>query len=135
MRRSTLSIAFYVSLIFASGVAVGSLGQRLYNAKSVSAKAASRPDDYRQKYIKEMESRLKLTPTQVHSLSSILDETRSLYRSIKAKYEPEMHTVRDQQRGKVKAMLTDTQRAEYEKMLEEQRVKEATNANKGPGGI
>src|SRR5258708_10340115 len=136
MKRSTLTIAFYVTLVFASGVAVGSFGQHLYDAKVVSAKTNNPQEDYRKKYLREMGSRLKLSEAQRQTLGNILDETTSKYHSIKAKYNPEMKMARDEQRGKVKQMLDETQRAEYEKMLVEQAARDKNNKQPGgPGGI
>ena len=137
MKRSTLTLAFYVSLVFASGVAVGSFGQRLYNTKSVMAKTNSPQEDFRKKYLKEMESRLKLSSGQLQTLTTILDETRSRYHSIKAKYDPEMKAAREEQRDKVRQMLNEPQRAEFERILLEQAAKDKEKANKpqNPGGI
>jgi hypothetical protein len=136
MKRSTLTIGFYLTLVFASGVAVGSFGQYLRDAKSVSAKTNNPQEDYKKKYLSEMGSRLKLSGAQRQALGNILDETRSKYHSIKAKYDPEMKMVRDEQRGKVKQMLDETQRAEYEKMLVEQAARDKANKQPGgPGGI
>lgn len=37
MTRSSISVALYVALVFASGVAVGGFGHWLYASRSVSA--------------------------------------------------------------------------------------------------
>jgi hypothetical protein len=136
MKRPTLTIGIYLTLVFSSGLAVGAFGEYLHNANSVSAKTNNPQEDYRKKYLREMGSRLKLSNTQLQTLGIILDETRSKYHSIKAKYDPEMKMARDEQRGKVKQMLNEGQRAEYDKMLLEQAARDKANKQPGgPGGI
>ena len=71
MKRSTLTIGFYLTLVFASGVAVGSFGQYLRDAKSVSAKTNNPQEDYKKKYLSEMGSRLKLSGAQRQALLGV----------------------------------------------------------------
>jgi len=121
MKRSSYSVLLYVLLIFLSGALVGAFGHRLYTTKSVSAKSGKRlsPDEYRKRYMDEMSARLKLDSNQVQQLTAILDETRQRYKEARDRMDPEMKRIQEEQRNRIRGMLSAEQRAEYEKMLEE----------------
>ena len=120
MRRTSLTTAIYVALIFLSGIAVGGFGMRLYTLSSVNANVNPRnPDEFRRRYVAEMRSRLKLTDDQVNQLHPVLDETRQRYRDLHEKHKPELDAIQNDQVRKIRAILTDAQQPEYTKLLEE----------------
>jgi hypothetical protein len=125
MRRSNLSLALSLVLVFASGVVVGTLGYRYYSLNTVSANARPprTPDDYRNAYIKEMNTRLHLTAEQSQKLAGVLDETRTQFRELREKHRPEFKAVQDAQTEKISAMLTPEQQAEYVRMRAERDAK------------
>jgi DNA anti-recombination protein RmuC len=131
MKFSRLNIALYICLIFASGVVVGVFANRLYRVSTVQAD----PREWRQEYVSEMTSRLKLRPEQVTSLNNILDETRSRFHQVHEKMRPEMDSIRQEQTAKIRDMLNDAQRAEYEKMRieRERKLKNQPQRRGGPG--
>jgi Spy/CpxP family protein refolding chaperone len=124
-RRSSLSAGIYLFLVFLSGVLVGAFAYRLYMAQTVSSAGfrPRTPEEYRRHYIEEMQGRLKLNTEQVGKLQKIMDETGQRVREIREKDRPFMKAIEEEQRGKVRAMLTDPQRAEYEHMLAERERK------------
>ena len=135
MKVTKLSVALYVGLLFLSGVAVGAFGYRLYTVAPVSAMNA-RPNgaEYRKKYLNEMQTRLKLSPEQVTKLDGILDETRSKFHAARERTKPEFEAIRGAQVERVRSILSDGQRAEYEKMRKEreERPKQFGHGS-GPG--
>jgi uncharacterized protein YneF (UPF0154 family) len=126
MRFSRLRIALYICLIFASGIVVGVFATRLYMVSAVQAD----PREWRQQYISEMTSRLKLRPEQVTTLNNILDETRSRFHEVRERMRPQMESIRQEQTDKIRAMLNDAQKTEYEKMRLEREEKQ--KREKGP---
>ena len=128
-RRATV---LYSLLIFASGSVLGALTYRLYTVSTVAAISPAGPDEWRKKYIAEMQSRLHLSGDQNLKLSIYLDETRSRVREAHAKSKPEVEQIKREQREKIKAMLDATQKTEYDKLLEERDQRDRKNAN-GPG--
>jgi len=70
-----------------------------------------------------MNHRLHLRQEQLQQLNVILEETRRGYEAIRERSRPEMRELQQRQRDKVRAMLDDAQRAEYEKMLLERERK------------
>nr|MCU0246613.1 hypothetical protein [Bryobacter sp.] len=62
----------------------------------------------------------------------ILDYTRDRYRAARERMRPEMKQIQDEQAEKIRAMLNEKQRSEYEKILEERerRMRESSPADK-----
>lgn len=116
MKRNQWAAAFLSLLLFLSGVAVGVLAHRYYAATVVSAKTAA---DFRERYVSEMQSRLKLTPAQVDQLETILDETKAQYKAVRDQYHPAMLKIRNEQISRVKAILTPQQAPVYEQLVAE----------------
>jgi len=129
MKRSNLTIALYLFLIFASGILVGAFGFRLYTGTPVAAKTSAdvSPDEWRRQYLAEMQSRLKLTPEQMVKLDAILDDTRARSRQTHETLDAELKQIKAHHMDRVREMLTPEQRPEYEKLHaeREQRAKAA----------
>lgn len=121
MRKYGLRAALYMLAVFLSGVVVGGFSHRLYTVKSVDAKqeAALSPEEWRRKYIAEMTSRLGLLPEQVSQLNLILDETKYQYRDEKDRNKSETKRIHNGYLAKVRSILSEPQRAEYEVLREE----------------
>ncbi len=126
MRRPTLTIVLYLAIVFASGVLVGAYGYRFVIPVAAKAQRPSE-EEWRRQYLKEMQTRLQLTPDQLKQLNGIMDETRTLFHDARQKHNQIMKHLRDEQTDKVRAMLTDAQKPEYEKLRAErdQRAKAA----------
>ncbi|HME08599.1 MAG TPA: hypothetical protein VKG25_16200 [Bryobacteraceae bacterium] len=120
MTRSNPSIALYLLLIFASGVIVGAFGMRLYSP--AVAKTAA-PEDWRKQYLSEMQSRLKLTPAQATQLNAIMDETKERAHEAHAAHDNALKQIKEEQTAKVRNILTDEQRPEYEKLRAEREAR------------
>jgi|SRR5215471_13496078 len=124
MKRSTLSTAFYILLVFLSGAVVGAFAHRLYVVNTV---VSAKPDEVRRKHLEELRTRLSMSDEQVAQYNAILDATRARYHEVKKRWDdqarqaakPELKAITDDQIQKIKAILSEPQRAEYEKVLEE----------------
>ena len=120
MKRSSLSTGVYLLLVFLSGIVVGVFANRLYVMNSVSANANPKsPEEWRRKYVAEMRSRLRLSDQQVAQLEPILDETRQRFHDAHERAKPELKAIQDEQVQKIRSILKDDQKAEYEKMRAE----------------
>jgi hypothetical protein len=117
MKRNQWSPALVAFLIFCLGAGVGVLGQRYYNQTVVSAKNPS--EDFRQHYVSEMRSRLRLNATQVDQLETILDETKAKYKKVRDQYRPAMLQVKNEQINRVKSILTPEQIQAYDQLVTE----------------
>jgi uncharacterized membrane protein len=124
MKRSHLVLAAYLLAVFLSGGVVGFLVHYLYSMQSVNAKATPRgPDDYRHKYVEEMRLRLSLQEEQVQQLNAILDSTRLRYREFREKHRSETNAIQEEQASKIRSMLSEPQRLQYETMRAEREKK------------
>jgi len=140
MKRSTLSTALYVSMVFLSGGVVGGFAHRLYMLNTVVASPVPKPDEWRRKNLEEMRTRLTLNADQMTQLSSILDTTRTRFHGVKAKYDkeakekakPEMKSIQEDQIRQINGILSDGQRAEFEKLRIERDLKRQKNTNTKP---
>ena len=123
MKRNQWTALLFAVLLFGSGVLSGVLGQRYFSTRIVNAKTA---EDYRQHYVTEMKSQLKLTPKQVSELEVILDDTKAKYRAVREQSHPAMLKVKEEQISRVKSILTPEQVPAYERLVveRERRFKE-----------
>jgi len=117
MKRNQWAAALLAILLFCCGIAVGALAHRYYATTTVSAKSSS--DDFRRRYISEMESRLNLTPAQLDKLNVILDETKAQYKAVRDSYQPQMLKIKHDQINRVKSILTPAQIPAYEQLVAE----------------
>jgi hypothetical protein len=117
MKGNQVKAALFALLLFGLGAAVGALGHRFYASTVVIAKPAA--EDFRHRYVGEMQSKLKLTASQVNQLQVILDETKAKYKSVRDTYHPEMVKVKEEQVAKVKSILKPEQMKQYDEMVAE----------------
>jgi hypothetical protein len=68
----------------------------------------------------------------MQKLVVILDESKARYKAARDRIDPEMKQIQQDQRDKIRQMLNDTQKAEYEKMLAE-RERQRKETGRGPG--
>jgi Spy/CpxP family protein refolding chaperone len=133
LSRPGLSVALYLSLTFVSGAAVGGFGFWLYTNRSVQAANNVRrivPEEFRSRYVQEMQNRLKLTPEQTKKMTEILDTTSALFNEINEKHRPEYEAIQQNQTSQIRAMLTPEQADEFEKFRKERE----SHRRKGPRG-
>ena len=126
MKRSNLTIALYLLLIFASGILVGAFGFRLYSGTPVSAKTSTKvsPEEWRRQYFSEMQSRLNLTPEQMEKLNVIFDDTFARFRQAHEALDESLKQNKAHHVAAVRGMLTPEQRPEYEKLHAEREQRE-----------
>ena len=128
MRRSGFSTARYVLLVFLSGAVVGGFAHRLYMMNSVKAAEAivprrPSPEEWRRQYVDEMRTRLSLDGAQLAKLEEILNSTRQRFRELREKSRPEMKVIQDAQVASINAILTESQRPEYEKLRVDREIR------------
>ena len=110
--------------VFVSGSVVGALAHRLYSARTVYTATDRRsPNEYRQKYLTEMKTRLSLDDTQTSRLGEALDRTRQRFRDFNEKHKPEISAIHEEQVREIRAMLSPDQQNRYEQYLKERESK------------
>jgi hypothetical protein len=134
MQLSRFRILIYMGLIFSAGIAAGILAERLNSAETVSAKATPTRsnDDWRQRYVESMRTRLRMDEAQMKQLNDTLDETRVEYRVLRQSYRPQMEKIHEGQVAKILKFLRPEQIAEFQK-LEREREQKLKARENGPG--
>lgn len=134
MKLTRWSVALYMALVFACGGVVGAFAHRLYTVSGVSANVGQRnPEEFRKRFMTDMKERLQLSDDQAAKLGSIMDETRARFRDVREKFEPEMQKIREDQRRRISELLSPSQQAEWQKIMEErQRRRESKKGREGP---
>ena len=135
MKPGNFKIAAYLLLVFASGIAVGAFSLHLYTAKTVSARSTRprNPEEYRKKYLGEMQSRLNLSAEQAAKLNGILDQTRNRFSEVRERSKPEMDAIQKDQTNQINGILDDSQRLEYEKFRKEREANRQKSRNSPEG--
>ncbi len=118
MKRWNLPIALYLFLVFVSGAVVGALGYRTYKPPTASSNSTT-PEAARKQYLHEMQTRANLTDDQLQQVNSILDETRSRFHQARDKHNQIIKEIGEQQRAKVRAILTAEQLPKVEQLWQD----------------
>jgi len=113
---------------------VGAFAHRLYTVSGVSANAAQRnPEEFRKRFMADLKARLQLSDDQAAKLGTIMDQTRARFRDVRDKFEPEMQRIREDQREKIGELLSPSQQAEWQKIMEErQRRRDSKKGREAP---
>ena len=132
MPKSKVSAFLSVLLVFASGVAMGAVGYRLYEVKTVvspvQAKKKMSPEESRKIAIAHLNDAVKLTDQQLIEMQKIYDwqgeQFMPLHKQTQAKmdqdwreFEQQRDQIHEQAVAKTKAILTAEQLPLYEKYL------------------
>ena len=133
MKFTRWTVALYMALVFACGGVVGAFAHRLYTVSGVSANVGQRnPEEFRKRFMADMKARLELTDDQASKLSMVMDDTRARFRDVREKFEPEMQKIREDQRQRISELLSPSQQAEWQKIMEErQRRRDSKQGREG----
>lgn len=136
MKATRWTVALYMGLVFVCGGVVGAFAHRLYTVSAVSANVATRnPEEFRKRFMADLQTRLKLSDDQLTKLNGILDDTRRQFRATRATIDPEMKRIREDQERKIGELLSPEQLAEWQKITAERRNRPRKNrSGQRPGG-
>jgi uncharacterized membrane-anchored protein YhcB (DUF1043 family) len=136
MPKSKVSAFLSVLLVFASGVAMGAVGYRLYVVRTVASsvgqpgknKKEMNPEDFRKVVMAHLKDAVKLNDQQLEEVQKIYDWQGDQFTPIRKGTQAKIDQARlefDQQRSqihqaavaKMKAILTPEQQPLYDKWL------------------
>jgi hypothetical protein len=112
-RQSNVAVAGYLLLVFLAGAVIGGFADHMYVERR--AHVHQTPEQFRQKLVADLEKRLSLQPAQVDQINKIFDATGERFKAIHAKIEPDIEALRTDHDNRVRAILNDQQRVEYDK--------------------
>ncbi len=133
-RRARLLVGALLIAVFAGGALIGAAVDRLVAPATTAVAPATserRADDARRQYIFEQ---LDLTPEQRARIDEALELRRAQTDSIWRMTRPQMRAIIDSLRDDVRAVLTDEQRAEYDRLLAEHDAKRRRERKEGKDG-
>jgi Spy/CpxP family protein refolding chaperone len=113
--------ALLVCVVFLLGVLLGGVADHLWGGRVFGNPAPPRTRD---QLIGQLTNQLSLTPDQQKQLTTIVDDTRSKWRTLYAPLEPQHEAIRQQSRERIRAILTPEQLPKFEEFmrkLDEQR--------------
>ncbi len=119
MKRWNPPIALYLFLVFVSGSVVGALGYRLYSPPSARSAPRLSPEEWRRRFVDEMQTRVNLSTEQVQKVNALMDETKARFDQDHERHHHLVEQIRDEQRAKMRAILTPEQLPKYEQFRTE----------------
>lgn len=117
MRRSRFSAALYLALVFASGILVGVVGNRLYMTNTVTANNTPAPRtmaQYRAQFLGEMKQKVGANDEQLAKINSIMDDTKRRFDELHSKEKPLRDQIDHDRIESIRALLDDKQRGAYD---------------------
>lgn len=131
MPRSRIGTALYLFLVFASGILIGIVSYRLYDAKSVTAKATAplTMEQYRKQFLSEMRTKVGATEAQTAAINQVLDDTKHKFDLVHAQEKPSHEKLDRERIENIRAILTEPQKIAYDqwradRAAEQQRKKQ-----------
>ena len=117
-RREAAALVFVVFLL---GVLLGGVGNHLWGSRvwGNQVSPAGTPPS-REQVLANFNRELELTPDQQKQLGSILDDSRSKFRTLDRSLDPQRMQIRDQSRAQMRALLTPEQQPKFDAFLQRQ---------------
>ena len=112
--RKALALVF---LLFALGIALGSVGTYVVTTRVMAARPVAAPAHTPGRTMAIFTRDLNLTADQQNQIQAILTDTRGKYAQLHEKLDPEYEQVRQQGRQHIRAVLTPEQLPKFEDLL------------------
>jgi hypothetical protein len=133
LSRSRITIAFYLVLVFASGILVGVESHRLY-ATTSTARANNSPQnmsEFRRRYLDGMKTKVGVSDTQLTQINNILEDTKNKVNELAALEKPLHDRIQQEHIDQIKDLLTPQQKLAYDNWrAERERAKREAEAKK-----
>jgi len=117
LSRSRLTIAFYLVLVFASGILVGVESHRLYATTSTARAKEDAPQnmsEFRRRYLDGMKTQVGVSDTQLTRINNILDDTKNKVNELAALEQPMRDRIQQEHIDQIKDLLTPQQKIAYD---------------------
>jgi uncharacterized protein YnzC (UPF0291/DUF896 family) len=116
LSRSRITIAFYLVLVFASGILVGVESHRLY-ATTSTARANNSPQnmsEFRRRYLDGMKTQVGVSDSQLAQINNILEDTKNKVNELAALEKPLHDRIQQEHIDQIKDLLTPQQKVAYD---------------------
>lgn len=133
--KSRSSAVFYLLLVFASGILVGVVSNRLYLTTTASANATPRTmAEYRQRFFTEMRQKVGVRDDQIAPITNELDFTKKRFDELHAQEKPLHDQIQQGHIARMKALLDDKQKGLYDEWRAERERSRAQAVSRMSGG-
>lgn len=111
--------ALWVGLVFVLGLGLGGVAGYLFAHQKYTVTSAAPTSDAvrRAQKVQELTKLANLTPDQSQQVDAIISEIQGQIRSIRKTTEPEIDTVRQKGRDRIRAILTADQKPQFEEFI------------------
>jgi len=126
MPKTRISATLYLLLVFASGILVGAVGNRLYMVRTASANSTPPRTmaQYRQQFFTEMRARVGASDSQIARIDVVLDDAKRRLDELHAEHKPLREKIDHDRIEGIRAVLDDQQRQAYDKWREERALED-----------
>jgi hypothetical protein len=115
MPRTRTTIALYLILVFASGILVGIVSNRLYATNTASASNATQNvSEFRKRYLAGMREEVGASEAQIVEVTRILDDTRKKLDELDMAQKPLRDKIQQQHVDQIRNLLSDPQKVAYD---------------------
>ncbi|MBI3650316.1 MAG: hypothetical protein HY231_04645 [Acidobacteria bacterium] len=115
-RKMLIKIWSGVAAVFLLGCITGAAVNGLYLSGADHDTTTLAPHDANE-YFQTLKREVNLTPQQQESMSAILDEMRTEYKSVCAEVRPRYYNVRESARLKMRKLLTPEQQKRFDAIV------------------
>jgi len=119
IHNSKFKASLLIGVIFLLGAIVGaSLGTTIVSRKFAAPPEVSE-SKRRKMVLEKFKSRLKLTPEQAQKVQIILEQTHQQLKDLNHSIKPQSEEIRNRMRSRVRELLSEEQKNEFELMTRE----------------
>jgi len=131
MPKSRMSASLYLLLVFVSGILLGTVSHRLYDATSARASSSPNMTEFRKRYLAEMRDRVHVDDKQITAVVQHLDDAKRRFDDLKAQEQPLHDRIQQEMVDEIRNELTNEQKPLYDKWHAE-RMARQTQSKKNP---
>ena len=117
--KSRTSATLLLILTFLLGAVAGSVGYYLLVAHMIVPGPRSAGRSSPHDIAEELATGLSLNGEQKEKLKEIIQQSRERYRALSVQFRPQYDNVRNEARQQIRQILTEEQRARFEKIVQE----------------
>ncbi|HVN77505.1 MAG TPA: hypothetical protein VMW38_00770 [Terriglobia bacterium] len=108
-----------VIVVFALGLVLGASLATTFVSRKLAAAGPTAPKDVRHHMMDTFKTRLALSPAEEQKLQVIFDDAHQQFKALHATVKPQFDAIRSQMRDRIREILDDKQKKEFEVMVQE----------------
>jgi hypothetical protein len=108
-----------VIVVFALGLVLGASLATTFVSRKLAAAGPPPPKDAHHRMMDTFKTRLALSPAEEEKLQVIFDDAHQQFKALHATVRPQFDAIRGQMRDRIREILDDKQKKEFEVMVQE----------------